>query len=311
MVELSVIIPSYRARETIAQCLQAVMDQSLSQGLYEVIVVDSSDDGTDEMIKTSFPEVRLIHLSEKALPGEARNIGIRGSVGRLIAFIDTDCIAGHNLLEGMVESLKVHELAGVGGAIANGNPKSLSGWVEYLINFNNFTPEKPLHFPSHIPTCNLCLRREIFERFGPFPEDHFPGEDRVFNWRVKKGKERLLFDPSLFVRHLNRTGFKKVFQHQLKYGQAFAITRSRFPLPGRFFVVFPLFSFFIPFARWGLILFKFRWNPRLLGMTILLAPFIWVALMVWTHGFWSQLRELRDQERKDQPLLGKRWGMRI
>lgn len=296
MIQVSVVIPSYRARNTIQQCLNALMVQTLPRDSYEVIMIDSSDDGTDVFVQENFPSVKLTHLNEKTLPGEARNLGVKQALGEWIVFIDADCIARPNLLEGMVEKLSGSEYAGVGGAVQNGTPKSVAGWVEYILSFKEFTPKAPSRVTEHIPTCNLCLRREIFNRYGYFPTDFFPGEDAVYNWKLAQAGERFLFDPGLVVSHLNRTGFFQVFSHQYKYGKAFAITRSRFSMPGKIFVTFPLLSLLIPFVRLGSVLIKLRWDLKLLGISFLLSPFLLLGLTVWSVGFWSQLQEEENRE---------------
>jgi len=296
MTEVSVIIPSFRSKKTIGYCLKALENQSLSKDLYEVVVVDSSDDGTEKFIKNSFPLVKIIHLTKKTLPGEARNIGVKESVGKYIAFIDSDCICDHGLLKGMIEGLQTHDTIGIGAAVQNGTPGSIWGWVEYLINFKDFTPKVPLQLTGHVPSCSLCLSRENFKRYGPFPNDFFPGEDRVFSWKVLQAGKQFLFDPKLRVTHLNRTSFKKVIQHQVRYGKAFAITRNQYPLPGRIFVILPLFSLLGPLARWILVLIRFRWDPKLLSISLLLSPLIWVALTFWTIGFWKELREIEIKQ---------------
>ena len=70
-VTLSVIIPTYNARELLANCLRSIYQNSPSEP-YEVIVVDdASADGTNEMVRAHFPEVRQDRIS--ALPcGERR-----------------------------------------------------------------------------------------------------------------------------------------------------------------------------------------------------------------------------------------------
>jgi len=297
---MSVVIPSYRSKKTIGLCLQALLNQSLRRDAYEIIVVDSSDDGTSEFIRENFPIVKLIHLPDRTLPGRGRNLGVKRSIGKYIVFMDTDCVAGEGLLQGMLEKMKNQNVAGVGGAVLNGTPGSPAGWVEYLINFNHFTPLGSPKFAKHIPTCNLCLRREILDQYGPFPTEFFPGEDRVFNWRLVHGGEQLLFDPALRVTHLNRTKFKQVFQHQFQYGKAFAITRSRYPLPGQFLVVFPFLSWMLPLARWGLILTKFHREPKLLGLTFFLSPMIWTALTFWAFGFWKKLQEIKMENKRKE-----------
>ena len=62
--DVSVVIPSYNSRGTIRACLESVLGQE-TELTYEVLVADSSDDGTDEIIRADFPGVRLIHSRER------------------------------------------------------------------------------------------------------------------------------------------------------------------------------------------------------------------------------------------------------
>lgn len=55
---VSVVIPSYNSAKTIRDCLRAVLDQT--RPAEEVIVVDSSDDETPEIIRGQFSQVKLI-----------------------------------------------------------------------------------------------------------------------------------------------------------------------------------------------------------------------------------------------------------
>lgn len=73
---VSIVLPSYNSKQTINQCLNSILNQSY-QGINEVIIVDSSDDGTDDLIRQLFPSLKLIHLSKKTFPGAALNIGVR------------------------------------------------------------------------------------------------------------------------------------------------------------------------------------------------------------------------------------------
>ena len=77
---VSVVIPSYNARATIERCLASVLAQELEGG-FEVWLVDSSDDGTGELVEERFPGVNLVRFPERTLPGPARNEGIRRARG--------------------------------------------------------------------------------------------------------------------------------------------------------------------------------------------------------------------------------------
>ena len=89
--DVSVIIPCFNARNTIAKTLGALLQQK-TESTFEIIVVDSSNDGTDSIIRNQFPEVKLIHLDRQTLPGSGRNLGVQHAQGEIIMFTDADCV---------------------------------------------------------------------------------------------------------------------------------------------------------------------------------------------------------------------------
>ena len=102
---VSIVIPSYNSGKTIVQCLNSVLNQS-HENVEQVVVVDSSDDGTDEIIKKFFPGVKLIHFRERTLAGAARNIGVGATNSEYIAFTDTDCIVDHCWIENILRRME-------------------------------------------------------------------------------------------------------------------------------------------------------------------------------------------------------------
>ena len=62
-MRVSVIIASYNSRATIGRCLDALLPQ-LAPGV-EVLVADSSTDGTAEVLQTGYPWVRLLRHSRQ------------------------------------------------------------------------------------------------------------------------------------------------------------------------------------------------------------------------------------------------------
>ena len=83
---VSVVIASFNSIRTIKQCIASLINQRCEEE-YEIIVVDSSSDGTDEVIK-QYPTVKLIRSEARIYAGEARNIGVQNSRFETIAFID-------------------------------------------------------------------------------------------------------------------------------------------------------------------------------------------------------------------------------
>ena len=89
-MRISVVIPCYNGRQVLPYCLDALRQQT--QQPEEIIVVDSSSDGTDELVRENYPEVRLIHLAQQTMPGAGRNLGLRESRSEVVVFTDTDAV---------------------------------------------------------------------------------------------------------------------------------------------------------------------------------------------------------------------------
>ena len=96
---VSVIIPSYNRRDSIAASVESVLRQSFSR--LEVIVVDDgSDDGTEELFAgASDGRVRFFRYEGNRGACHARNYGAERASGALIAFQDSDDIWHADKLE--------------------------------------------------------------------------------------------------------------------------------------------------------------------------------------------------------------------
>ena len=84
-MRVSVIIPAFNAAVTLPSCLDSFMD-----GTVEVIVVDDgSTDGTAEIVRKSYPSVRLLQQPNRGVSA-ARNAGLDVATGDYVTFVDAD-----------------------------------------------------------------------------------------------------------------------------------------------------------------------------------------------------------------------------
>ena len=220
---ISIIIPSYNSKKTIIQCLNSVFNQSY-EGIVQVVVVDSSNDGTDEIIKEFFPSVKLIHLRERTLAGAARNIGVKATNSEYIAFTYTDCIVDYYWIENILRRMENGDYDAVGGAILNGTPESWSGTLGYLNEFSFYLPQRKSGYVDAFATANACYRRSIFNSHQ-FMETLPAAQDTVFHWSLIDNGKKLFFDQSVKITHLNRKGFRTVLKHQRQLGAGAGIAR--------------------------------------------------------------------------------------
>ncbi len=165
-IKISVIIASYNSSRTIEKCLRSLQRQT-NQEDFEVIVVDSSEDGTAGIVAHQFPEVRLYTFSDRRFPGDARNFGVSMAKGDILAFTDADCVVDQNWIKEIAEAHQAPYPV-IGGAIDNANPDSNVGWAYYFCEFSQWMPGFPKCEMAEIPTCCLSLKRWAFDTCGPF-----------------------------------------------------------------------------------------------------------------------------------------------
>jgi mycofactocin glycosyltransferase len=298
---LTVIVPCYNSERTIRDCLEAIIGQRTSIE-FEVIVVDSSSDQTAEIVQREFPSARLIRLTERAFAGVARNAGIRASHAPYCLMIDSDCVASPDLIERAMARHREGDYAAVGGSLANGTPESISGTIGYLIEFKEFMPSAPMRLVTSVPTANVTYRREVLERYGCFDEEMWLAEDILLHWQMYQAGERILFDPTIKVCHLNKTGWRQVLGYQISLGRLSSVARRRGSLPGGVLLKFPALVVLMPFAR---LMRAFSWfgkhDHKVLRKFLLIWPMYLLASTFWSIGFFRECWREDWQKTKTRP----------
>lgn len=107
---VSVIIPSYNAADYIAQTLESVLAQTLTD--IEVIVVDDGSTDNTRNIVADFankdPRLMLVEQANQ-FAGVARNNGMSKARGKYLYFLDADDYIEMAALEELVNAIEQHE----------------------------------------------------------------------------------------------------------------------------------------------------------------------------------------------------------
>ena len=295
---VSVVIPSYNSAKYVRQCLGAIRAQS-TELPFEIILVDSSDDGTDQIVANEFREVRLLHFPKRLSVGAGRNIGVERATGEVVLFLDTDCIAPPTWIDQMYTAIKSFGADGVGGSVENGTPWSITGSAGFYLEFFRFlvSHDKP-YATLFLMGGNSGFRRDEF-RSARYRETSV-GDDIMFTWQlVKKGKH-LLFLPSATVKHMNKTGWMKVLRYQYKLGVgACGYRYNTSPHLMYHLERLPVLTFLIPVAVMVWIGCTVLRRCGILEFLKLLAllPLLYIANNVWAIGFYRELKNQRSNRK--------------
>ncbi len=94
---ISVVLVNWNSRDDLRACLQSL--QAQTDARFEIIVVDNgSQDGSLEMLREEFPQVRAVPTGENLGFAEGCNRGIDVARGEWIALLNNDTVAAPNWL---------------------------------------------------------------------------------------------------------------------------------------------------------------------------------------------------------------------
>ena len=122
---ISVIIVNYNRKILLQNCMDAVRMQGVN-GI-EIIAVDNGSlDGSAEMIKSDYPEVKVIENKENLYFCKANNQGIEKSKGDFVLCLNSDCALDKDYLKEALKSFDLDEEIGmVSGKILRSDKKTI------------------------------------------------------------------------------------------------------------------------------------------------------------------------------------------
>lgn len=115
MTDLTIAIVGHQRCHMLAECLNSIV--KYTHGIiYEVCVVDNaSTDGTSDMIREQFPQVRLFVNSTPRTFAENHNFLLGQALGKYVLLLNDDTYLTQNAFKIMLEFLNIHPESGAVG----------------------------------------------------------------------------------------------------------------------------------------------------------------------------------------------------
>ncbi len=216
-----VITVNYNGREYLTGCLRSLV--SMQPEADEIIVVDNgSEDGSVELVRTEFPEVRVIRMDRNIGFARANNIAVKETDAEFIALINNDCVASSNWLSTLRSACM---LPGVGAASSSmrmvQNPDlidSAGGMIDLLGFAMDRGRGKPaVENDSNLDIAYPCggammIRRSALrtEENLFFEELFMYGEDMELGWRLWRDGWKVVYEPESVVIHEGSASSRKI-----------------------------------------------------------------------------------------------------
>jgi GT2 family glycosyltransferase len=291
--EVSVVVPAYRGILTIAVCLSSVRNAAHGMPV-EIIMVESSGDGTAELVRARFPEVVVIEWRTRLSAGQARNVGFQRSKGRFVLCVDQDCVVGVDWIQRLVAHLERDGVGAAGGSVGVANPGNLPGWCVYFLEFFTHLPTRcAAREDNFLIGANSGYTAEVTRQLS-FP-DQTLGEDVLYSDAIRQHGFRVLYDPTITVMHHNRAGWREFISYCRAMGCASAASQQQ--LGGRAIALLrrmPALALCIPAIMLPRIAWRMMRAPwGHLARFALLLPACVFGQLVWANAFRRALRDGR------------------
>jgi len=214
---VSVIVPAYNAAATIAQCLEALNNQSVPRSTYEVIVVD--DGSTDDTAVLAARHGALVLCQAHSGPAVARNKGISTAQGAVVLFTDSDCAPAPDWIQEMLDPFADLRIAGVRGVYRTRQRSLVARFVqiEYEDRYDHAARCKYVDF---IDTYAAGYRYDVLLASGGF-DARFPlasVEDQELSFRLSSAGYKMAFNPRAIVYHYHPESWRRYARRKYKIG---------------------------------------------------------------------------------------------
>jgi GT2 family glycosyltransferase len=218
---VSVIIASYESQATARATLESLSKQSFRN--FETVLIDSSSGHAVERIAADFPEVRYHRATQRLLPHDARNVGIKLAGSDLLLFTDPDIVAAPDWIEKLLAAYGATS-APIAGAVASVQRT----WLGLGIHLAKFDLWLPGGEPRTVPigaSVNFLCPRKLFEDAGGLDGREMIG-DTLLSWELIRRGHKLRFAPDAIVYHDHRSTFRELLRERFVRGADFARLRA-------------------------------------------------------------------------------------
>tara|TARA_Y100000813_G_scaffold90080_1_gene64063 strand:+ start:446 stop:1312 length:867 start_codon:yes stop_codon:yes gene_type:complete len=211
-MQLTVIIVNYNVKNILRNCLLSVQKAAHSIDTEIIVVDNASSDGSVEMLKAEFKELKLITNTQNLGFSKANNKGIAQAQGKYILLLNPDTLVYENTFEDCLNFItQTNNCGGIGVKMLDGNNQFLkeskrgfpTPWVSLcrLSFLSKLFPNYALfngYYLGHLSKDEnhqidvlsgafIWFKKSIIDEVGGLDEDYFMyGEDIDFSYRIRQ-----------------------------------------------------------------------------------------------------------------------------
>jgi GT2 family glycosyltransferase len=210
-----VVILNWNGKQYLEPCLHSVFSQKY-QDLAVILVDNGSSDGSLDLVRTCFPQVRIIENKENRGFAAANNQAIRASASEFIATLNNDTEVEPGWLEALVQAMDTDSRIGMcASKMMLADRRDVVESAGIAVDKAGISWGIREESTSHLdevksqfvfgPCAGAALyRRSMLDDIGLFDEDFFAYlEDVDLAWRAQWADWKCVYVPEAVVYHVH------------------------------------------------------------------------------------------------------------
>lgn len=210
---ISIIIVTYNSADWIASCLHALQQQTTTI-THEIIIVDNaSADATAALVRTGYPDVRLLVEPENWGFAGGVNRGVAAARGDILVLLNPDSVPQPDWLEQITAPLADESIGVVGSKVRgpDGRIQSVGTQLHTPVmltghrgegehdngQYDTLTDVRAVHGVA------MACTRHVWEQSGGLDEGYYPAywEELDFCEQTRRAGYRVVVAPRSIVQH--------------------------------------------------------------------------------------------------------------
>ncbi|GAM11454.1 putative mycofactocin biosynthesis glycosyltransferase MftF [Geobacter sp. OR-1] len=262
---VSIVIPVKDREDELARCLASLNRIKYPKERLQVIVVDDGSTDLSPVLAQLYGAKVVPSGGTGRGPAAARNVGARAATGEILAFIDSDCTASPGWLSELIPAFSDPRLAAVGGYVDGMCRESAVDRYESVMSSLSLGSRERTGSSGddtfYLPSCNLLVRRGLFNAVGGFRDEMHVGEDVDLTWRLRDQGWTIGYLPAGRIYHEHRSSVRSFMSRRFDYGTSEGTLQRLHPQRRKRMVIPPLLALLLalglatPFTGgWSLLL---------------------------------------------------------
>ena len=226
LVQLSIIIVNWNSKDYLEKCIASILEAK-SEVRFEIVVIDSgSFDGSCEMVKQCYPQIKFIQSDTNIGFAKANNAAFKASSGSHILFLNPDTTVVGSAIDTMFSQMENMPSAGAigckllnaDGSVQTSCIQSFPTILNQLLNSDflmGLFPKSRLwgmaplfsaaKGPAEVEVLSgacIMMRRSLFEQIGLFSNDYFMyAEDLDLCYKARQSGYKNYYIPNATIFH--------------------------------------------------------------------------------------------------------------